>query len=419
MMQARREPSLAAMTEQLDTIIIGAGQAGLATGYHLARAGRKFLILEALERPGDIWRNRFDSLKLYSPARYDGLPGWGMPLPGTAYPTKDQLADYLEAYAERFELPIVTGVSVDGVRRDGERWIVRAGAHRFEADSVVVASGTFQEPVVPPFAGELDPSIRQLHSHDYRNPSQLQPGPVLVVGCSHSGADIALEVAASHETVLSGRVHGEIPFDIEGRVARLVLPVLWFVANRVLTVNTPLGRKLRPEIRAGGGPLLRVKRKHLAAAGVDRSDARVAGVQDGRPVLDDGRVLDVANVVWCTGFGKDVSYIDAPVTDDSGFPHALEPVPGLFFVGAPFLTRFASMLVGGVSRDARRVAKLIAARPAVPRPAPTTTTGPTVSMASLTPREGPPVTSSCARDAGNRRHDGAAGRTAMPAPDRL
>ena len=363
MLHGRRERSLAAMTDRFDTVIIGAGQAGLATGYHLAREDRNFVILEAHDRVGDVWRNRFDSLKLYSPARYDGLPGWGMPLPGTTYPTKDQLADYLEAYAERFELPIVTGVSVDSVRRDGDRWIVRAGAHRLEADSVVVASGTFQEPIVPPFARELDPSIVQLHSHEYRNPSQLQPGRVLVVGCSHSGADIALEVAASHPTVLSGRVHGEAPFDIEGRAARLVLPILWFLANRVLTVKTPLGRKVRPEIRAGGGPLLRVKRKHLEAAGVDRTDARVAGVQDGKPVLDDGRVLDVANVVWCTGFGKDVSWIEADVTDDSGFPHSLEPVPGLFFVGAPFLTRFASMLVGGVRHDAGQVAKLIAARP--------------------------------------------------------
>ena len=245
-----------------------------------------------------------------------------------------------------------------------------------------MASGTFQEPVVPQFAGELDPSIVQLHSHEYRNPSQLQPGPVLVVGCSHSGADIALEVAASHPTVLSGRVHGEVPFDIEGRVARLVLPVAWFLANRVLTVKTPLGRKVRPEVRAGGGPLLRVKRKHLEAAGVDRTDARVVGVQDGRPVLDDGRVLDVANVVWCTGFGKDVSWIDADVTDDSGFPHSLEPVPGLFFVGAPFLTRFASMLVGGVRHDARQVAKLIAARPAAAEAAEVSAPSAEMSMAS-------------------------------------
>ena len=354
------------MTQSFETIIIGAGQAGLATAYHLAGRDRSFVVLESHERVGDNWRERFDSLRLYSPARYDGLPGWPMPLDPWTYPTKDQMADYLEAYAERFELPVITGAPVDSLRKDGDRYVVRAGAHRFEADNVVVASGTFQEPIVPEFAGELDPAIRQLHSADYRNPSQLQDGPVLVVGSSHSGADIALEAAAGHATILSGRFHGEVPFDIEGPVARRVLPVLWFAANHVLTMRTPLGRKMRPEIRAHGGPLLRVKRAHLAAAGVERTDARVAGVQDGRPALDDGRVVDVANVVWCTGFGKDVSWIELPVTGEDGWPEqtrgVAEASPGLYFVGLPFLYAFASMLVGGVGRDAERVATHIAER---------------------------------------------------------
>jgi putative flavoprotein involved in K+ transport len=354
------------MSEQFETLIIGGGQAGLAVGYHLARRDRPFLVIEANDRIGDNWRNRFDSLRLYSPARYDGLPGWPVPMDPWAFPTKDEIADYLEAYAARFELPVVTGLAVDSLRREGDRYVVRSGPHRFVADNVVVASGTFQAPVVPGFAGELDPAIVQMHSSDYRNPSQLQDGPVLVVGCSHSGADIALEVAASHPTVLSGRMRGEVPFDIEGRAARAVLPVLWFMANRVLTMDTPLGRRMRPGVRAHGGPLLRVKRAHLDAAGVERTDARVAGVRDGRPLLDDGRVLDVANVVWCTGFGKDVSWIELPVGGPDGWPEQVHGVvaawPGLYFVGLPFLHAFGSMLVGGVSRDAERVAAHIAAR---------------------------------------------------------
>jgi putative flavoprotein involved in K+ transport len=354
------------MSEHFDTIIIGGGQAGLAIGYHLAQSDRSFVILEANERIGDNWRRRFDSLRLYSPARFNGLPGWGVPLDAWAYPTKDEIADYLEAYTERFELPVITGVAVDSLRREGDAYAVRAGAHRFTADNVVVASGTFQEPKVPEFAGELDPAITQMHSDAYRNPSQLQDGPVLVVGCSHSGADIALEVAAGHPTVLSGRVHGEVPFDIEGRGARVIFPVLFFLWTRVFTMKTPIGRKLRPHIRSGGGPLLRVKRSHLRAAGVERTDARVAGVRDGKPVLDDGRVLDVANVIWCTGFGKDVSWIDIPVTGDDGWPEqtrgVVESSPGLYFVGLPFLYAFASMLIGGVGRDAKRVAEHIAAR---------------------------------------------------------
>jgi putative flavoprotein involved in K+ transport len=356
------------MSEQFETIVIGAGQAGLAVGYHLAQRDRPFVILEAAERVGDNWRRRFDSLRLFTPARYDALPGCELPLEGWTFPTKDELADYLESYARRFELPVVTGVTVDNLCRDGDRYVVRAGPHRFEADNVVVASGTFNEPIVPEFAARLDPSILQLHSDEYRNPAQLRDGPVLVVGCSHSGADIALEVAARHETVLSGRVHAEIPFALEGRVGRWVLPLLWFAWNRVLTMNTPIGRRARPKIRAGGGPLLRVKRAHLAAAGVQRTDARVAGVRDGRPLLDDGRVLDVENVIWCTGFGKDVSWIDLPVTGEDGWPEQERGVvaahPGLYFLGLPFLHAFASMLVGGAGRDAERVAAHIAARAA-------------------------------------------------------
>ena len=356
------------MSEQFETIIIGAGQAGLALGYHLQQRDRPFVILEAGERVGDVWRRRFDSLRLFTPARYDALPGCALELDDFTFPTKDEMADYLESYARRFELPVVTGVEVDSLRRDGDGYVVRAGPHRFEADNVVVASGAFNDPKVPEFAPRLDAAILQLHSDAYSNPSQLRDGPTLVVGCAHSGADIALEVAATRPTVLVGRVHGEIPFDIEGPVGRRVLPVLWFAWNRILTLTTPIGRRLAPKIRGGGGPLLRVKQAHLAAAGVERADARVTGVRDGRPLLDDGRVLDVANVIWCTGFGKDVSWIDFPVLGADGWPEQERGVvaahPGLYFIGLPFLHSFASMLVGGAGRDAERIAQHIARRAA-------------------------------------------------------
>lgn len=352
-------------TEYFETLIIGGGQAGLSAGYHLSRLGRPFVILEAHERIGDVWRRRFDSLCLFTPARYDGLPGWPFPQDQWAFPTKDEVADYLEAYAERFELPVITGVAVDSLRKEGDRYVVQSGTRRFEADQVIVASGTFQQPIVPEFAGELDPQIRQMHSDDYRNPSQLQEGPVLVVGASHSGADIALEVASEHPTVLSGQVHGELPFRIDGRPARVIIRVMFFLACHVLTMKTPLGRKMRPEVRSHGGPLLRVKSPDLLAAGVERTDARVAGVRDGKPLLEDGRVLDVTNVVWCTGFGKDISWIEIPVAGDDGWPEQDRGVatssPGLYFVGLPFLHAFASMLIGGVGRDAERVAQHIAA----------------------------------------------------------
>jgi putative flavoprotein involved in K+ transport len=353
-------------TERFETVIIGAGQAGLATGYHLAKRGRNFVILEAHAGVGDVWRTRFDSLRLYSPAKYDGLPGWGMPLSAWTYPGKDEVADYLEAYARKFDLPIRTSVSVDRLVKHGDRYLVCAGEHRYEADNVVVATGTWPTPITPPFAAELDPGIRQLHSHDYRNPAQLQDGPVLVVGAAHSGADIALEVSAGHPTTLSGPVRGEVPFNIEGKAARMLLPILWFAANHVLTERTPVGRKMGTHIRSGGGPLLRVKRSHLEAAGVEHIEEKVAGVDGGKPVLADGRVLDVRNVVWCTGFRKDIDWIALPVAGEDGYPQqkrgVVESQPGLYFVGLPFLQAFASMLVGGVGRDAEYVARHIAKR---------------------------------------------------------
>jgi putative flavoprotein involved in K+ transport len=356
-------------TEHVETVIIGGGQAGLATGYHLARRQRPFVILEARHRVGDVWRERFDSLRLYSPARYAGLPGMAFPMDPWAYPTKDEMADYLEAYAERFELPVRTGVPVEHLSRDRGRYVVSCEDRTFEAEHVVVASGTFQTPVVPEFAPLLDPGIRQLHSGEYHNASQLQPGPVLVVGASHSGADIAFDVAPEHPTVLSGKVHGEIPFSIESRAARYVFPVLWFVWNHVLTEHTPVGRKVRPEVRAHGGPLIRVKRADLTTAGVEHVESRTVGVRDGLPMLENGRVLDVTNVIWCTGFGKDVSWIDLPVVGPDGWPEqsrGVAPVaPGLYFVGLPFLYAFASMLIGGVGRDADRVAEHIARRAVV------------------------------------------------------
>jgi putative flavoprotein involved in K+ transport len=353
-------------TERFDTVIVGGGQAGLSVGYHLARRGVSFVILDENAQTGDNWRNAWDSLRLFTPARIDGLPGMPFPARPHTFPTRDEMADFLKSYAARFELPVRHGVAVDGLRRSEGGYLVTAGARRFEAANVVVATGPQHLPQVPTFARELDPGILQLHSSEYRNPSQLQAGPVLVVGASHSGPDIALEVAAAHPTVLSGPFRGEIPFDIEGRPARLILRVLWFVANHVLTVKTPLGRKARPHVRSEGGPLIRVKRKHLAAARVEHVAAKTVGVEDGKPVLDGGRVVDAANVIWCTGFRLDFSWIDLPVVGDDGYPleeaGVVPSQPGLYFVGVPFQRSFASMLIGGVGRDAEVVARHVAVR---------------------------------------------------------
>jgi putative flavoprotein involved in K+ transport len=362
--RARRR-TVDVMSEHIETAIIGGGQAGLATAYHLRKLGRSCVVLEAGSRIGDSWRSRWPSLHLYSPARYDGLPGMRFPAPRHSFPSGAEMGNYLEAYAQRFELPVEFGVRVDGLSRNGAGYVLEAGERRLTADNVVVASGVQQRPFVPGFAAQLDPSITQLHSAAYRDPAQLQEGPVLVVGASHSGADIAFEVAPTHRTILAGRSTGQIPFRLEGRPMRFLFPLLRFLAMRVLTMSTPIGRKLRAEVREHGGPLLRVKAADLDAAGVERVTSRVTGVVDGLPVTEDGRALDVRNVVWCTGFRNQYDWIKLPIVGPDGFPEQERGVvatsPGLYFVGMLFLHSFSSMLILGTGRDAGYVARHISA----------------------------------------------------------
>jgi putative flavoprotein involved in K+ transport len=351
-------------------IVIGAGQAGLAAAHQLGRRGIDFVVLEADDRIGDVWRRRYDSLRLYSPAKYDALPGLAFPLPAHAFPTGRQMGDYLEAYARHHELPVRTGVRVHGLRAasDGGGYVVSAGTREYRADQVIVATGGFQRPRVPAFADSLNPAIRQLHSSEYRGPQQLADGPVLVVGLSHSGSDIAYEAATSgHETFVSGTAHGQLPFSVDSRRARVAWPLLRFVASNVLTLATPIGRRMAPKVRRGGGPLLRVRRDDLLGAGVSLRAARTTGADDaGRPMLADGTVVDVANVIWCTGFRPDHGWVRLPIFGADGWPMqrrgVVETAPGIYMLGLPFLFGFTSMLVVGAARDARYVVDRVAAR---------------------------------------------------------
>jgi putative flavoprotein involved in K+ transport len=353
-------------SEHFETIIIGGGQAGLSTAYHLKRLGRSFVILDASERVGDAWRNRWDSLRLFSPAKYDGLDGKRVPGPRHDFITKDQMADYLESYAQDFELPVLNSVHVDRLTRHGAGFEVSAGERRFTSDQVVVAMGKSQSPKVPSFATQIAPEIVQLHSMEYRSPAQLRPGGVLLVGAGNSGAEIAKEVAQLQPTWLSGRSVGEIPFRVSSFLGlNLLAPlVVGFLFHRVLTVNTPIGRKARPKVLSEGGPLIRVKRKELEGLGV-KLVGRTAGVENGKPVLDDGQILDVANVIWCTGFHAGFSWIDLPVLGDVEPIHhrgVAQDVPGLYFVGLEFQYSLSSEMVRGVGRDAKYIAERVAER---------------------------------------------------------
>jgi putative flavoprotein involved in K+ transport len=352
------------MIEQVETIIVGGGQAGLAVGYYLAQLGRSFLILDANRRTGDSWRTRWDSLQLFTPAYLNALPGLAFPGPQDRCSAKDEMADYLEEYAARFDLPVRRGIRVEAITRNADRLVIMADGQRLEAANVVLATGGYQLPYRPGFADELDAGILQLHSSEYRTPSQLQDGDVLVVGAANSGAEIALEASATHRTWLSGRHPGSEPTRPGSRADRIFTPPFWLYISRVASVTNPIGRRLRPRMLTTTLPLGRVKPKDLAAAGVVRLP-RTAGVRDGRPVMDDGQVVDVANLVWATGYRPAFDWVHIDIFDPAGQPvhdRGITAEPGLYFIGLYFLSSLASSLVGGVGRDAEYIARHIAGR---------------------------------------------------------
>lgn len=355
--------------EHYDVIVIGGGQAGLSVGYYLARRGLRFVILDAEERVGDVWRKRWDSLRLFSPARFDALVGMPFPAPPDSFPTHQQMADYLEAYAKRFELPIRGATRVDSLTRRGGRYLIKAGEREFAADQVVVAMSNYQKPRRPELAGALNAGILQLHSSQYQNAQQLAPGGTLVVGAGNSGAEIALELAKQgREVWLCGRETGQTPFRLNGFWGRLLLARLLFrfVFHRLLTIKTPLGRKARPKILGQAAPLIRTRLPDLLAQGVRHRAVKVSGAQRGLPVLEDGTVLDVPNVIWCTGFEAGFKWIELPIFDERGEPEheagVVPRAPGLFFVGLHFLYSMSSSMIHGVSRDAERIVEQLAGR---------------------------------------------------------
>jgi putative flavoprotein involved in K+ transport len=362
----------ASRRDRYDVIVIGGGQAGLSVGYHLGRQGLRFVILDAAERIGDAWRKRWDSLRLFTPAKLDGLDGMRFPAPPNYFPTKDEMADYLGSYAARFNLPVETGTRVERLTRTDGGFVVRTSKRELVADQVVVAMANYQAHRLPELSSRLRPDIVQIHSSAYRNPGQLRAGDVLIAGAGNSGAEIARELADGRRVWVAGPSTGEAPIRMDSFASRalLVRLLMRVVFHRILTVKTPMGRKARPKMMSRGTPLIRIKAKDLLAAGVERVP-RVTGVQDGLPVLQDGRVLAPANIIWCTGYHGGFSWIDLPIFDGTGEPiheaGVVSAAPGLYFVGLHFLYAMSSSMIHGVGRDAKRIARAVARGARAPR----------------------------------------------------
>ena len=362
-------------SQQLDAVVIGAGQSGLAAGYHLARTKLRFEILESAPRVGDVWRRRWDSLQLFTPAQHDSLPGLPFPGPRKTFPGKEEFADYLESYAARFSLPVRAGVRVAGLTRSGAGFTLDTPAGTVRARNVIVATGANALPRLPDAAAGLDPAIRQLHTSQYRSPAGIPDGDVLVVGAGTSGSEIALELAASHSVLLSGRPTPHIP----DPVLRYAGGAYWRFIHSVLTLRTPVGRKVAATLHQRGAPLIRISTKDLDRAGVLRVP-RLTGTRDGQPAFDGGSPAGgtfdgggparVRTVIWATGYRPDLDWIDGLELAASGWPEtirgAVPGMPGLYFVGMPFQYALTSGLIGGVDRDAAYVVKQIEKR--VPDP---------------------------------------------------
>jgi putative flavoprotein involved in K+ transport len=346
--------------ERYDVVVIGGGQAGLAAGYWLLKHDIDFIILDAHPRVGDSWRNRWTSLRLFTPARYSGLPG--LPFPADPYhlPGREEVASYLEWYATAFELPVRSGVRVQAVRRTGATHEIETGDRVYQAGNVIVATGPFQTPRVPAFSREMAPHIVQLHSSEYREPSQLPDGDALLVGAANSGAQIALELAQSKRVTLAGRSVGSLPRRLLGRDI-----FDWLALTQMrLDADSRRGRRLRRNVLGSSDALIGMTESDLLRRGVARG-GRVTGARDGLPTLEDGRSLDPASIIWCTGFRPDFSWIHAPVFGGDGQPihrRGTTSEAGLYFVGLRFQHRLNSSLIGGAGADAKFVVEAIARR---------------------------------------------------------
>jgi putative flavoprotein involved in K+ transport len=337
--------------EHHDVVVIGGGQAGLAIGYHLARQVRRFTILDAGTAPAAAWRSRWDSLQLFTPARYDSLPGLSFPGDPDHYPTRDEVVAYLTDYARRFELPVELDSRVTALHAAGGGYRIELADRALHADQVVIATGPFQTPRLPAIAHQLAGDVVQMHSADYRRPDDVPAGRVLVVGGGNTGFQIADELAASREVHLAlGTRQTPLPQQILGRDLFRFL-----TACRLMnaTVDSRIGRRMKDrETLIGSSP--RAARK----AGIV-VHPRATAATGSNVTFADGAKLDVDAVIWATGFDRDYAWIHAPVFNDDGdlaHRRGVTASPGLYFLGMPWQHTRGSALLGWIKDDAAHIA---------------------------------------------------------------
>lgn len=344
------------MVDRFQVVVVGAGQAGLALGYYLQQQGLHFATLDGATEVGTSWRDRWDSLQLFTPSQYAALPGSPFPAPTDTYPSKDEVAGYLKGYAKRFDLPVRLNTRVVRLEREEEGYLVRTEASSLLAEQVVIATGPFQRPFVPALAHELAAEVVQLHSSDYRHSRALPAGEVLVVGAGNSGMQIAQELAASRQVHLSqGRILPSVPPRILGR------SLFWWLETFGLTkvpAQSALGKRMQAndEIMIGTRPaeLLRSGQLVLLPRATRAHGTVVA--------FTDGRTLEVRTVIWATGYRPDYGWIDVPVFDERGEPlhrRGVTAIPGLHFLGLRWQHTTGSALLGWVRRDAAFLAEQI------------------------------------------------------------
>jgi putative flavoprotein involved in K+ transport len=343
--------------ERADVVVIGSGQAGLAIGYFLARQGRRFVILEAADTTGAAWRDRWDSLRLFTPRRYDSLPGLAFPGAPDGYPTRDEVVAYLKRYAATFELPIQLGTAVRSLKVSDDVFVVGLEDGLIEAEQVVVATGPFQVPRIPAMAEALPAGVFQTHSTDYRKPSDIPEGHVLVVGGGNTGFQIAKELSATHPVTLAiGSRQTPLPQRFLGR------DLFWWLTKLGLlnkTADSRLGRRARHRDTLIGSRAGELSRRY----GVEQRP-RVVGAAGRTVTFADGSELNVDTVIWATGYRPDYSWIGLPVLAQDGAPthrRGVTDVPGLYFLGLSWQHTRGSALLGWVKDDAAFIADQIAA----------------------------------------------------------